>query len=143
MWAKRDCCATGYARIFWNRAGWMRKPVRWRGKLRTCKRSWWTTSAGRILHWVHKRFLVPSCTVDLTRAHPQPCLQYYIHRCLGPCVAGLTSDEKYAEAARDVRMLLEGRRHDLIKSLEERMAAAAEEELYEQAASYRDLLRTM
>ena len=99
--------------------------------------------ARRILHFVHKRFLVPSCTVDLTRTHPRPCLQYYIHRCLGPCVAGLTTDERYAEAARDVRMLLEGRRHDLIKSLEERMAAAAEKQLYEQAASYRDLLRTM
>jgi len=58
-------------------------------------------------------------------------------------VAGLTTDERYAEAAHDVRMLLEGRRHDLIKSLEARMAAAAEKELYEQAASYRDLLRTM
>jgi len=99
--------------------------------------------ARRILHFVHKRFLVPSCTVDLMRAHPRPCLQYYIHRCLGPCVAGLTTDERYAEAARDVKMLLEGRRHDLIQSLEERMAAAAEKELYEQAASYRDLLRTM
>jgi excinuclease ABC subunit C len=99
--------------------------------------------ARRILHFVHKRFLVPSCTVDLTRTHPRPCLQFYIHRCLGPCVVGLTTDERYAEAARDVRMLLEGRRHDLIKSLEERMAAAAEKELYEQAASYRDLLRTM
>jgi excinuclease ABC subunit C len=99
--------------------------------------------ARRILHFVHKRFMVPSCTVDLTRTHPRPCLQYYIHRCLGPCVEGLTTDEKYAEAARDVRMLLEGRRHDLIKSLEERMTAAAEKELFEQAASYRDLLRTL
>ena len=99
--------------------------------------------ARRILHFVHKRFLVPSCTVDLTRAHPRPCLQYYIHRCLGPCVAGLTTDGRYAEAAHDVKMLLEGRRHDLIKSLEQRMGAAAEKELFEQAASYRDLLRTL
>jgi excinuclease ABC subunit C len=99
--------------------------------------------ARRILHFVHKRFLVPSCTVDLTRSHPRPCLQYYIKRCLGPCVAGLTTDERYAEAARDVRMFLEGRRHDLIKSLEERMSAAAEKELFEQAAAYRDLLRTL
>jgi excinuclease ABC subunit C len=99
--------------------------------------------ARRILHFVHKRFLVPSCNVDLTRPHPRPCLQYHIHRCLGPCVPGLTTDERYAEAARDVRMFLEGRRHDLVKSLEQRMAAAAEKELYEQAAAYRDLLRTM
>src|SRR5438874_11920802 len=99
--------------------------------------------ARRILHFVHKRFLVPSCTVDLTRTHPRPCLQFYIHRCLGPCVTGLTTDERYAEAARDVRLFLEGRRHDLIKSLEERMTAAAEKELFEQAAAYRDLLRTL
>ena len=99
--------------------------------------------ARRILHFVHKRFLVPSCTVDLTRTHPRPCLQYYIKRCLGPCAEGLTTDERYAEAARDTRMFLEGRRHDLMKSLEERMAAAAEKELFEQAAAYRDLLRTL
>ncbi len=99
--------------------------------------------ARRILHFVHKRFLVPSCTVDLTRSHARPCLQYYIKRCLGPCVSGLTTDERYAEAARDVRLFLEGRRHDLIKSLEARMAAAAEKELFEQAAAYRDLLRTL
>jgi excinuclease ABC subunit C len=99
--------------------------------------------ARRILHFIHKRFLVPSCTVDLTRNHPRPCLQYYIKRCQGPCVNGLTTDESYAEAARDARMFLEGRRHDLMKSLEERMAAAAEQELFEQAAAYRDLLRTL
>ena len=99
--------------------------------------------ARRILHFIHKRFLVPSCTVDLTRSHPRPCLQYYIKRCQGPCVNGLTTDAAYAEAARDARLFLEGRRHDLMKSLEQRMATAAEQELFEQAAAYRDLLRTL
>src|SRR5690348_1478138 len=99
--------------------------------------------ARRILQFVHKRFLVPSCTVDLTRNHPRPCLQYYIKRCLGPCVTGLTTDERYGEAARDVRLFLEGKRHDLMKSLESRMMAAAEKEQFEQAAAYRDLLRTL
>ena len=99
--------------------------------------------ARRILHFIHKRFMVPSCNVDLTRSHPRPCLQYYIKRCLGPCVAGFTTDERYAEAARDARMFLEGRRHDLMMSLEERMTTAADKELFEQAAAYRDLLRTL
>ena len=99
--------------------------------------------ARRILHFVHKRFLVPSCNVDLTRNHPRPCLQFYIKRCLGPCVEGLTTDERYAEGFRDARLFLEGKRHDLMKSLEARMAAAAEKELFEQAAAYRDLLRTL
>jgi excinuclease ABC subunit C len=99
--------------------------------------------ARRILTFVHKRFMVPSCNVDLTRNHPRPCLQYYIKRCLGPCVTGLTTDEQYAEAVRDARLFLDGKRHDLIKSLEQRMTAAAEKELFEQAAAYRDLLRTL
>jgi excinuclease ABC subunit C len=99
--------------------------------------------ARRILHFIHKRFLVPSCFVDLTKSHPRPCLQFYIKRCLGPCMAGLTTNERYAEAVRDVRMFLEGRRHDLMKSIEERMMAAAEKERFEEAAAYRDLLRTI
>jgi excinuclease ABC subunit C len=99
--------------------------------------------AYRLTHLIHKHFLVPSCTVDLTCAHPRPCLQYYIHRCLGPCVAGLTTDERYAEAARDVRLFLEGRRNDLTQSLEERMQRASEAEKYEEAAGYRDLLHTL
>src|SRR5580693_6757912 len=99
--------------------------------------------AYQLVNLIHKHFLVPSCTVDLTRSHPRPCLQYYIHRCLGPCVTGLTTDERYAEAARDVRLFLEGRRHDLIKRLEARMTAAADKEQFEQAAAYRDLLRTL
>src|ERR1700683_185909 len=99
--------------------------------------------AYRLVHLIHKHFLVPSCTVDLTRHHPRPCLQYYIHRCLGPCVEGLVTDERYAEAARDVRLFLEGRRSDLSQSLEMRMQRASDEQQYEQAAGYRDLLRTL
>src|SRR5215470_11871438 len=99
--------------------------------------------ARRILHFLHKRFLIPSCYVDLTKNHPRPCLQYYIHRCLGPCVAGLTTEVRYAEAVRDARMFLEGRRQDLMKSIEQRMLSAAEGERFEEAAAYRDLLRTL
>src|SRR6201997_760922 len=99
--------------------------------------------AYRIVHFIHKTFRVPSCTVDLTRAHPRPCLQYYIRRCHGPCVPGLTTDEKYTEAARDTKLFLEGRRHDLMASLESRMMEASGAERFEQAAAYRDLLRTL
>src|SRR6202167_4618241 len=99
--------------------------------------------AYRLVHLIHKHFLVPSCTVDLSRNHPRPCLQYYIHRCLGPCVKELVTDERYAETARDARLFLEGRRQDLARSLEQRMGEASEQERFEQAAQYRDLLRTL
>jgi excinuclease ABC subunit C len=99
--------------------------------------------AYRIVDLIHRHFLIPSCKVDLTRTHPRPCLQFYIKRCLGPCVLELTTPEIYAEAVRDVKLFLEGRPTDLIKSLRERMAEAAEAQEFERAARYRDLISTV
>ena len=99
--------------------------------------------AHRTVDLIHRSFKVPSCTVDLTRYHPRPCLQYYIGRCLGPCVKGLTTPDAYQEAVRDVRLFLEGRQTDLARSLRQRMEQAAEQQEYERAAKYRDLLATV
>jgi excinuclease ABC subunit C len=99
--------------------------------------------AYRIVDLVHRRFLVPSCNVDLTRFHPRPCLQFYIKRCLGPCVEGLTTGARYAEAVRDVRLLLAARESDLVRDLHARMLAASEAEHFEEAARYRDLIATV
>ncbi len=99
--------------------------------------------AYRIVDLIHRNFLVPSCKVDLTRYHPRPCLQYYIRRCLGPCVQELTSPEIYQEAVRDTKLFLEGRPSDLSRSLRERMEQAAGSEEFERAARYRDLISTV
>src|SRR5580700_7442005 len=99
--------------------------------------------AHRLVHFIHRHFLVPSCKVDLTRYHPKPCLQYHIHRCLGPCVEGLTTDDAYGRAVRDVRLFLEGRHSDLAAQLRARMAAASEATRFEEAGSLRDLLATV
>jgi len=99
--------------------------------------------AYRIVDLIHRNFLIPSCDVDLTRFHPRPCLQYYIKRCLGPCVQGLTTPESYQEAVRDVKFFLEGRPTDLARSLHDRMEQAAAAEEYERAARYRDLISTV
>jgi excinuclease ABC subunit C len=99
--------------------------------------------AYRIVDLVHRNFLIPSCKVDLTRFHPRPCLQYYIKRCLGPCVKELTTAEAYQEAVRDVKLFLEGRPTDLARSLHERMEQAAVTQEYERAARYRDLISTV
>jgi excinuclease ABC subunit C len=98
--------------------------------------------AHRLVHFIHRHFLVPSCKVDLTRYHPKPCLQYHIHRCLGPCVEGLTTDEEYDRAVRHVRLFLDGRHGDLAAELRVRMEAASEATRFEEAASLRDLLAT-
>ena len=99
--------------------------------------------AYRIVDLIHRHFLIPSCKVDLGHFHPRACLQYYIGRCLGPCVEGFTTPEAYQEAVRDVKLFLEGRPTDLSHSLRERMAKAAAAEEYERAAKYRDLISTV
>jgi excinuclease ABC subunit C len=99
--------------------------------------------AHRLVHFIHRHFLVPSCKVDLTRYHPKPCLQYHIHRCLGPCVQGLTTDAAYVAAVHDVKLFLEGRHSDLAGLLRGRMEAAADEMRFEEAASLRDLVTTV
>ncbi len=94
--------------------------------------------AYRVVDLIHRCFQIPSCHVDLTRYHPRPCLQYYIGRCLGPCVEKLPTPEIYADRVRQIRMLLEGRVSDLLRDLHQRMMEASRDQRYEDAARLRD-----
>src|SRR6059058_2619485 len=69
--------------------------------------------AYRLVDLIHRSFLIPSCKVDLSRYHPRACLQYYIKRCLGPCLEGLTTPESYCQTIHDVQLFLEGRPSEL------------------------------
>lgn len=99
--------------------------------------------AHRLVHFIHRFFLVPSCNADLTRWHTHPCLEYHIHRCKGPCVEGLCSPADYERAVQDVKLFLEGKHRDLARQLRSRMEQAAEETRFEEAASLRDLVSTV
>jgi len=99
--------------------------------------------AHRLVHFIHRHFKVPSCNVDLTRKHSHPCLEFHIHRCLGPCVEGLTTDAAYADAVRAVRLFLEGRHKDLARELRGRIETLSAEMRYEEASALHDLLGTV
>jgi excinuclease ABC subunit C len=99
--------------------------------------------AHRLVDVIHRSFLIPSCKVDLNRYHPRACLQYYIKRCLGPCVEGFVTTEEYRQAIRDVQLFLEGKTSELEARLAERMAKAAENMQFELAARLRDQLITV
>ncbi len=99
--------------------------------------------AHRLVDLIHRSFLIPSCKVDLNRYHPRACLQYYIKRCLGPCVQDFISPDRYAETIRDVRLFLEGRTDELERLLTQRMGAAAENMLFEAAGKLRDQITTV
>ncbi len=99
--------------------------------------------AHRLVDVIHRSFLIPSCKVDLSRYHPRPCLQYYIKRCLGPCVEGLISVDDYRQVIRDVQLFLDGKSDELERRLTERMESAAENMQFELAARLRDQLVTV
>ena len=99
--------------------------------------------AHRLVDLIHRSFLIPSCKVDLSRYHPRACLQYYIKRCLGPCVDGLTTPEVYKQTIRDVQLFLDGKPNELEASLTRRMEEAAAVEQFELAARLRDQIITV
>lgn len=99
--------------------------------------------AHRLVKFIHRHFKIPSCKVDFSRKHTHPCLEYHIHRCLGPCVDGLTTQDAYQANVRDVRLFLEGRHRDLADDLRARMEEASAGMRFEQAAALRDLMRTV
>ncbi len=99
--------------------------------------------AHRLVDFIHRTFKVPSCRVDLNRTHAQPCLEYHIQRCLGPCVEGLTTPETYARTVGDLKLFLDGKTKDLTRDLKKRMETASEDLEFERAAALRDLLATV
>ena len=99
--------------------------------------------AHRLVHFIHRHFKVPSCSVDLSRHHPRACLEFHIHRCHGPCVKGLVADVTYEKAVEDVRAFLGGRRQTLVRDLKKRMLEASGALEFERAAALRDLASTV
>src|SRR5581483_7283750 len=99
--------------------------------------------ARETLRLINKLFQLRTCEIEIDGKRERPCLEYHIKRCLGPCVKDLCDPADYKEAVRDVRLFLEGKNKDLIKSLEERMLEASDEMRFELAARYRDQIRTV
>ncbi len=86
-----------------------------------------------------KLFPFRNCDLKITEKEPRPCLEYFIHRCLGPC-AGLADKVEYDNAINQAILFLEGKSEDVINNLEQRMVEAAENLQFERAASLRDQL---
>ncbi|HEV7922043.1 MAG TPA: excinuclease ABC subunit UvrC [Thermoanaerobaculia bacterium] len=103
-------------------------------------------TARRILKLIADQFKLRSCDLDIVEgksALTRPCLYYDMHQCLGPCVVGLTTTEQYREMADDVVLFLGGKSKELQERLTQRMYRAAENESFEVATYYRDLIRTV
>lgn len=99
-------------------------------------------SVRRTLDLIKKLFPWRSCTKAITGRDPRPCLDYYIHRCIGPC-AGLCSREEYEAVIQQVILFLQGRTAEVVRRLRREMEAASEALDFERAARLRDQLRAI
>ena len=87
-------------------------------------------------------FRLRTCEESVFQNRSRPCLLHQIRRCSAPCV-GLVSAERYALDVHNAVMLLEGRSNDVLQRLETGMQEASAAMQFEQAAVYRDQLKSL
>ncbi len=92
---------------------------------------------------LQKVFPIRQCENSVYRNRSRPCLQYQIGRCLGPCVAGLVSEEEYAQQTDYVRLFLAGKDDQVINQLVARMEAASQGLRFEEAGRLRDQIQAV
>lgn len=92
---------------------------------------------------MQKVFPIRQCENSVYRNRSRPCLQYQIGRCLGPCVAGLVSEEEYAQQTEYVRLFLAGKDDQVLNMLVKRMEEASTGLRFEEAARLRDQIQAV
>ncbi|HLO24958.1 MAG TPA: excinuclease ABC subunit UvrC, partial [Geobacteraceae bacterium] len=100
------------------------------------------SAAREVLRELYKIFPLRHYPLETCRRRGRPCLFYQIRQCSAPC-HGLISPEDYAALAEGAALFLEGKSRELLKVFTARMAAAAGDEKYEEAARFRNLIRSV
>lgn len=99
-------------------------------------------SLRQTIRLIKKIFPFRSCTKNITGKDTKPCLEYHIHRCLGPCT-GTVSKQEYNEVIKQVIMFLEGKQELVVKELRRKMQKASEQSQFEKAAMLRDQIKAI
>lgn len=100
------------------------------------------SSVRKTLDLVKTLFPFRSCRKAITGTDRRPCLEYDIHRCVGPCI-GAIAKEEYKEIIDQVIMFLEGKQEAVVRKLERKMAEASQQLEFERAAVLRDQIRAV
>lgn len=98
--------------------------------------------ARKTIHLVNKYFGIRGCEEHVPGRRKRPCLEYDLKLCTAPCVACI-SDKEYQENVDNALLFLEGKVEELLAVLGRKMNEAAQGQEFEQAAQWRDLIRTI
>jgi excinuclease ABC subunit C len=100
------------------------------------------SAARETVEFLEKQFRLRTCSDAEFANRVRPCLQYQIHRCDAPCV-GLIDQARYQEVVEQVKFFLQGKKKDLLKTLEREMQEQSTREEFEKAAQARDLIASI
>jgi excinuclease ABC subunit C len=99
-------------------------------------------SVRKTLRLIKKIFPFRSCSKRIEGKDKRPCLDYYICRCLGPCV-GAVEKQEYHDVINQVILFLQGKQELILRELNAKMEAAAQQLQFERAALLRDQIKAI
>ncbi|MGZ3744798.1 MAG: excinuclease ABC subunit UvrC, partial [Pseudobdellovibrionaceae bacterium] len=103
------------------------------------------TSGGAVfgtIRFLNRTFKIRDCTDAMLKSRKRPCMTHQIGRCTAPCVNYISSAE-YRSEVEGALLFLKGKNKSVVKTMKQKMLAAAEEEKFEVAARLRDSLASI
>jgi len=91
---------------------------------------------------LQKVFRLRTCENSVFNNRTRPCLLYQIKRCSAPCV-GFISPEAYQADVNNAALFLQGKQDEVLKTIEQKMLNASDQQAYEQAALFRDQMQAL
>lgn len=100
------------------------------------------TAVTRIIELIDEIYTLKKCRHQTFRENIRPCLNYHIGKCLGVCQGKVSVDE-YNKNIDEIIDILNGKTSGIEKKLEEKMLKASDELRFEDAARYRDFIKSL
>ncbi|QDK38210.1 excinuclease ABC subunit UvrC [Bdellovibrio sp. NC01] len=94
------------------------------------------------IRFLNRTFKIRDCTDVMFKTRTRPCMTYQIGRCTAPCVK-YVGQEEYKQEVEGAKLFLKGQNKKVIKTMKEKMMAAADEEKFEVAARLRDSIESI
>ena len=99
-------------------------------------------SVRNTLRLIERTFPIRSCSRRIEGRDKRPCLDYHLHRCLGPCI-GAVEKQEYREVIERVILFLQGKQELILRELSSKMRTAARQLQFERAALLRDQIEAI
>src|SRR5688500_331075 len=101
------------------------------------------TAVSILIDFLNRTFRLRTCTISIDGNFPVPCTQYYVRRCVAPCVSSLCEQEQYIEIVHLVRLFLRNDRDLLLSEITRKIDRAADTLDFETAAYFRDMIQKL